>query len=190
MARSTNNVVMKGVSGTIGKMLVFRTNAADKTIVARRPKPSTKPLTVDQIAVRERFAEAAFYAKTAIQDPITKGEYQAKAKVGQSAYNVAFADYLKAPELRKIFVDNYNGQIGDSIVVRVIDNFKLQSVTVRILDSANSAIEQGVAVQMPNGLDWEYVTTANNPTVIGSNVEVTAKDTPGNQAVFNNIISS
>lgn len=68
MARSTNNIVMKGVSGTIGKMLVFRTNAADKTIVARRPKPSNKPLTVAQIEVRDRFTEAAYYAKTAISN--------------------------------------------------------------------------------------------------------------------------
>ena len=190
MAKSTNNVVMKGVSGTIGKMLVFRTTAGDKTVVARRPKRSKKPLTQAQQEVMERFTEAAYYAKTAILDPILKDEYLAKAKPGQSAYNIAFADYLKAPELRKIFVDNYNGQIGDSIVLRVVDNFKLQTVNVRILDAGNSVLEQGAAVPMTNGLDWEYITTVVNPSVIGSNVEVTAKDTPGNQAVFNNVIST
>ncbi|RZL00193.1 MAG: hypothetical protein EOO89_30635 [Pedobacter sp.] len=190
MARSTNNVVMKGVSGTIGKMLVFRTNAADKTIVARRPKSSNKPLTAAQLEVRDRFTEAAYYAKTAISNPALKEEYLAKAKPGQSAYNVAFSDYLKGPELRKVMADEYNGAIGDSLVFRVIDNFKLQSVSIRILDSTNNVIEQGAATPLDNGLDWQYVTTATNPTVLGSNLEVTAKDTPGNTVTFNNVISS
>jgi len=190
MARSTNNVVMKGISGTIGKMLVFRTNAADKTIVARRPKPSNKPLTVAQLEVRDRFTEAAYYAKAAIGNPTLKEEYQAKAKPGQSAYNIAFADYLKAPQLRKVFADEYNGQIGDILIFRVIDNFKLQSVTLRILGTDNNVIEQGAATQLENGLDWQYIATVANPTVEGSNLEVTAKDTPGNIVTFNNIISS
>ena len=190
MARSTNNVVMKGVSGTIGKMLVFRTSAADKTIVARRPKPSNKPLTVSQLEVRDRFTEAAYYAKTAISNPDLKEEYQAKAKPGQSAYNIAFADYLKAPELRKVMIEDYNGAIGDKLVFRVIDNFKLQTVSIRILDDTNNLIEQGAATPLDNGLDWQYIATAANANVVGTNLEITAKDTPGNVVTFNNIISS
>lgn len=189
MAKSTNNVVMKGVSGTIGKMLVFRTTAADKTIVARRPKPSNKPLTVAQLDVRDRFTEAAYYAKTAISNPALKEEYQAKAKLGQSAYNVAFADYLKAPELRKVMADEYKGAIGDSILFRVVDNFKLQSVSIRILDENSNVIEQGAAIPLDNGLDWQYIATATNANVVGTILEVTAKDTPGNVATFNTVIS-
>lgn len=190
MAKSTNNVVMKGVSGTIGKMLVFRNIAGDKTIVARRPKQSKKPLTDSQIDVRYRFTEAAYYAKSAISNPVLKEEYQAKAKPGQSAYNVAFADYLKAPELRRVMADEYSGQIGDTLAFRIIDNFKLQSVNVRILDENNDVIEQGAATPLDNGLDWQYTATVTNPTVLGTNLEVTAKDTPGNVVTFNNIISS
>ncbi|WP_293298542.1 hypothetical protein [Pedobacter sp. UBA4863] len=178
MARSTNNVVMKGVSGTIGKMLVFRTNAADKTIIARRPKQSNKPLTVGQLEVRERFTEAAYYAKSAIGNPVLKEQYQAKARPGQSAYNIAFADYLKAPALRKVMADEYMGQIGDKLTFRIIDNFKLQSVNVRILDEDNNVIEQGAVTPLENGLDWQYTATVANPTVLGTNLEVTVKDTP------------
>lgn len=119
-----------------------------------------------------------------------KEEYQANAKPGQSAYNIAFADYLKAPELRKIMAGEYNGAIGDQILFRIVDNFKLQSVNIRILDSANNVIEQGAATPLDNGLDWQYIATVANPTVIGTNLEVTAKDTPGNTVTFDNIISS
>lgn len=189
MAKSIENFVMQGASGKIGKMLVFR-QRADQTIIAKRPKKNNQPLTLAQLEVRDRFTEAAYYAKTAISNPVLKEEYLAKAKLGQSAYNVAFADYLKAPELRKVMAEGYNGAIGDSILFRVIDNFKLQSVTVRILDAANNVIEQGAATLMANGLDWEYIATATNPTVLGSNLEVTAKDTPGNVVTFDNIVFS
>lgn len=190
MAKSTNNVVMKGASGTIGKMLVFRTNAADKTIIARRPKPSSKPLSANQLEVRDRFTEAAQYAKSAISNPLLKEEYQAKAKPGQSAYNIAFADYLKAPQLRKVMVENYNGQIGDLLFFRVIDNFKLQSVYLKIFDNDNNLIEEGPATPVDNGLDWQYTASSVNANVVGTNLEITAKDTPGNVVTFNNIISS
>ncbi len=189
MAKSIENFVMQGASGKVGKMLVFR-QRADQTIIAKRPKKNNKPATEAQLEFRDRFTEASLYAKSAISNPVLKGEYQAKAKPGQSAYNVAFADYLKAPQLRKVMADSYNGQLGDTVAFRIIDNFKLQSVTIRIIGAANELIEQGVATLSENGLDWQYTTTAVNPSVLGTNLEVTATDTPGNVVVFNNIISS
>ena len=41
MAKSRNNVVTHGLSGLIGDLLVFR-QRANETIVANRPKLSTK----------------------------------------------------------------------------------------------------------------------------------------------------
>ncbi len=190
MAKSINNVVMQGVSGTIGKMLVFRTNAAGKTIVARRPKRSSKPLTEAQLETINRFTEAAYYAKSAIADPELKAAYQAKAKPGQSAYNMAFSDFLKAPALRKLTVDSYNGALGDKITVRLIDNFKILAVAIRIIDANDQMLEQGLATPLTNGLDWEYTAVSVNENVVGSNIEVTATDTPGNVVTFNNIISN
>lgn len=189
MARSTNNVVMQGISGTIGKMLVFRTNAADKTIVGRRPK-RTKPPGPAQLEIMDRFTEAAYYAKNAIKDPLLKEAYLAKAKPGQSAYNIAFADYMKAPELRKVMADGYNGQIGDKLTFRVVDNFKLQSLSLRIFAQNGVLLEEGALSELDNGLDWEYVATVENATVVGTNLELSVKDTPGNVAVFNTEISS
>ena len=115
MAKSKDNVVMEGASGKIGKMLVFR-QRADQTIIARRPKKSLRQVTDDQQEARNRFTEAAYYAKSAISDPILKEAYQAKAKLGQTAYNVAFADYLKAPEMRRAFLESYSGTIGDVVL--------------------------------------------------------------------------
>lgn len=189
MAKSIENFVMQGASGKVGKMLVFR-QRAEQTIIAKRPKKNTKPATEAQLEFRDRFTEAAYYAKSAISNPALKDQYQAKTKPGQSAYNIAFADYLKTPVLRKVMADEYMGQIGDTLTFRIIDNFKLQSVNVRILDEDKNVIEQGAATLLENGLDWQYTATVPNPTVLGTNLEVTVKDTPGNVVVFNNIISS
>ncbi|RZK37642.1 MAG: hypothetical protein EOO90_24740 [Pedobacter sp.] len=65
MAKSVDNGVMEGASGKIGKMLVFR-QRADQTIITRGAKKTTRPITDEQIEVRNRFTEAAYYAKSAI----------------------------------------------------------------------------------------------------------------------------
>lgn len=95
MAKSDDNIVTKGLRGLVGKMLVFR-QRGDKTVVASRPKKSTKPFTPEQEAVKERFREAAAYAKSAISDPLTKAAYQEAAKPGQCCDNgnrwIFFAD--------------------------------------------------------------------------------------------------
>jgi len=101
MAKLINNTVMQGVSGIIGKTLIFRQMKNGTTVIAMRPKPRTKPITPAEAATHQRFKEAAHIAKKRSQDPILRAQYLAKAKPGQSAYLVALTEYLNTPKTKQ-----------------------------------------------------------------------------------------
>jgi len=188
MAKSKNNVITHGLSGLIGDLLVFR-QRANKTIVADRPKPFSKPPTVVQLGIQDRFKKAAQYAKTAILDPLVKAAYQAAALLGQSAYNRAFKDYQLAPEFdEEVNLSTYTGAIGEEISVSVIDDFQVIGVKVKVMNADSSLLEEGDAVQSDNGLDWVYTSTAVNAAPSGSKIIFTATDLPGNQTVLEKVI--
>ena len=188
MARSKFNVLTHGLSGLVGDMIVFR-QRANKTIVCGKPKPSSKAPTVAALAIRDRFKRAAIYAASVMEDSTLKAEYQQTAKLGQSAYNMAFSDYQKAPEIyQDIDLETYTGAIGDSIEISAIDDFRVVSVHVKLTDAADVIIEQGMAVQSPNGLDWVYTFTVENSVVAGSKLLVTAEDLPGNKTMLEKVM--
>lgn len=181
MAKSIQNVVMQGASGKIGKTLVFRQMMNGETVIANRPKPRSKPLTPDQEAFRDRFSNAASLAKSLIEDPILAQQYLAVAKPGQSAYKVAIRDCLVAPQIKSVDLEEYSGSIGNVISIWAVDDFKIVSVKLRLLQSDDTLIEAGDATLDTNGRFWTYTATALNATLSGTKVEVTASDFPGNK---------
>ncbi|MEJ7780373.1 MAG: hypothetical protein WKF68_12370 [Daejeonella sp.] len=184
MAKSKNNVVTHGLSGLIGDLLVFR-QRANKTIVADRPRAFSKPPTAIQLEIRQRFKKAVQYAKKALLDPILKAAYQAMTKLGQTAFNTAFADYQRAPEFdAEVSLETYSGAAGEEITVSVLDDFRVTSVKVEIRKLDGSLLEEGNAVQSDNGLDWVYTTTMVNTELAGSTIIFTASDLPGNRTVL------
>lgn len=183
MSKSLNNVVMHGHQGMVGDMIVFK-QVNGKTIVSTRPRKSNKPPTEGQLLRQERFLEATIYAKNAVKDLLLKPIYDALAGGGKTAYNVAVADFLKAPVLSKAITENYTGAIGDSIKIRAVDSVKVESLSLRIFAADDTLIEEGEAAQLPNGLDWEYLTTQTNPDLTGSKVCFVAMDIPGNATLL------
>lgn len=178
MAKVGDNIVTTGLSGKIGNLLVFR-NRAGKTIVSKAPKKQTE-WSEAQEKHRLRFQEAVLYAKNAIVNPATKEAYQAGVKEGKTAYNVAVADFLNAPSINEIDVSKYNGQIGNYIQVRAVDDFEVKEVTVTIQNSDGTEVENGVAVQQESGIWWRYTATATNETLEGDKIIIRVSDIPGN----------
>lgn len=179
MAKITNNPALFGASGKFGDIMVFR-QLRGKTVFSYN-KEKTGELSEKQLEVKARFNEAVTYAKTKIQDPLIKAEYE--AKLGDkftSAYSVAMADFLRVPEIKNINLVSYNGQVGDKILIRAVDDFKVVSVSVLITNPEGTIVESGSAILMDNGLDWEYTTTVANPTYLGDKIRVQATDLPGN----------
>jgi hypothetical protein len=66
MAKSKNNVLTYGLSGKIGDLLVFRQRDGI-TIVSKMPEQQ-KTVSAKQKANRERFQQAAIYAKIAVEE--------------------------------------------------------------------------------------------------------------------------
>ncbi|MDM1296826.1 hypothetical protein HX021_21285 [Sphingobacterium sp. N143] len=186
MAKSRDNVIMQGASGTIGRMLVFR-QRGDQTIIARRPKKmeNGRVPTDKQIAVQNRFMDASLYARTAILDPDLKAAYQAKANINQSAYNVAFKDFFTAPVIRRWDDSGYQGNAVDQITLMVKDVMAVVKVQVQILDQNDTVIETGLAQDMDGiGVSWMYQVQEDNPGFEQAKYRVTLTDTPGHEYTY------
>lgn len=181
MAIIENNLFLFGASGMVGEQMVFR-NRKGKIILSKRPH-RTKEYTDMQVGQMLRFKEASIYAKAALMDEGVRKAYDEKAQHSEealSAYNVAIADYLRAPVVRKVVTDGYNGGVGDVIVVSATDDFEVKEVLVEIRQSDDTLVEKGMASAGTNGLDWVYTTQSVNNSPAGSVVTVRVSDRPGN----------
>jgi len=179
MAISKNNPIVDGASGRFGNNLVFR-KRGNVTVLAVRPSVSDRVPSEQQMAQRFLFAEASFYARGVLSDPLLKAEYQAKAKGGQSAYNVAFKDFLTAPVLHQVDWSNYTGAIGSVLTCRITDVLAVVTVKVSLFDANGVLVEEGLAIQSSLKLDWVYTATVAHTPVTGTRIMVQMTDTPGN----------
>jgi hypothetical protein len=179
MAESKNNMVIQGFTGKLGDQLVFR-QVAGKTIASKAPGARQGEPTEKQVAVRDRFQRAVLYGRSVLADPAAKQAYSDAAPNGQSAYNVAIADFFQAPDIMEIDVSSYTGQVGEIIKVKVTDDFKVKAVRLSIQNDDGSLLEEGNAVQLGNSADWTYTATATNSSLTGDKITVTATDNPAN----------
>lgn len=181
MAQSKNNIVTHGLSGKVGDLLVF-SQRNGKTIVSKAPVRSGEA-TKGQVAVQQKFQKAVFYAKSALADAGSKAAYEAQAKEGQTAYNVAIADFFEAPDIQSVDFSNYTGKPGSTIHIVATDDFKVSGVTVKIANSDGTLVEQGKAVAAPDGFHWIYTATKNNASLAGDKITISANDRAANLAV-------
>jgi hypothetical protein len=177
MAKIRKNIVIQGLSGSLGDQLVIRHDKAGRTIIAVAPTyDEDRTFTEAQTAQHERFREAAAYAKDAKETE----EYVAKAEgTPQTSYNVAMADWFHAPEVEEIDASAWSGEANEVIRIRATDNVKVTQVTVLLTDGDGTVLEQGNAVES-DGSWWTYTTQASTPGA--SRIVASARDLPGNIA--------
>ncbi|MGC3977454.1 MAG: hypothetical protein QM751_04020 [Paludibacteraceae bacterium] len=178
MAESKNNIITHGLSGKVGDLIVFR-NRNGKTFVSGKPRPSTGEPTEAEKEHQKFFQQAVIYAKSALANPATKQAYKDAAAGGESAYNVAVADFMNAPDIDTIDLGKYTGKVGDIIVVTVTDDFKVAEVSVTILNEDGSEVEHGLAQSAAGGLQWLYTATAANSSLSGDKIIIEVSDLPG-----------
>ena len=180
MAKATN-ALTQGISGKVTG-LVFRQNANGTVSIGDAPRPSSKAPTANMLAHRQRFQQAAFYGRAMQQDPTQKTAYETGVDNNiQSAYTVAVADYLNAPDIRNVDFSAYHGAIGDIIVIQATDDFAVHHVHVRIQNPDASLVEEGNATPDPDGYTYRYTATAKNASLTGDKITVSAYDNPGNE---------
>lgn len=165
MAKSIDNVMTYGASGLLGNV-VFR-RVGNKVFICKRPTPSDKPPTAEQLECREHFRKAQRYAADAIRTPHLKAYYETGKG---SAYHAALRDARKAPEIKDI-------RPGPVIRIKARDNFRVQAVWVVILQPSGALWEEGHAVNT-NTFEWEYKVKKTPPTDMI--LHVSATDLPGN----------
>jgi hypothetical protein len=183
MAKQENNIVMKNTSGMFGDQVVFRQRAGETILAAPPIINPNRPITADEELVRDKFKLAVRNAKTAVTNPVKKAAYQAMAKPGQSAFNVAFTDAYFSPEIMEVDSGFYNGVIGDKVTVKAVDNIKVASVFVSVRNAGDVVIEEGNAVDGMDGITWIYTATLANANLNGK-FRVTAKDIAGNETIL------
>lgn len=72
------------------------------------------------------------------------------------------------------------GAVGNKIVVRAIDDFRIVSVRIEIYSENGTLLETGDAQENMNGLDWTYVAKMTNNQLAGSIIKAIARDVPDN----------
>ncbi len=168
MAKVKKNIVMQGLSGSLGKDLYVRTLRDGRTIISVKPDFSNRQFSEAQSNHQKRMKAAAAYAKVASKEnPI----YAQKAKgTAKNAYNIALADWMNSPVIRSM-----NLYFGDTIRIDATDDMQVIRVVITILDPQGEPVEQGEA-KLELGVWWDY-----QPTHQGR-IQVEAWDLAGNVA--------
>ncbi len=179
MAKVGRNMVTTGLSGKLGDLLVFRV-VNGKTVVSQAPAPSSKEPSEAQIVQKKKFQKAVLYAKSAIASPEIKAAYEAEAADGKSAYNVAVADFLNAPQIEEIDISTYTGKVGDTIQILPTDDFEVTEVSVTIENADGTIVENGQAIQTEGSPYYTFTATALNETLDGDKITIQVSDVPGN----------
>jgi len=177
MAESKNNYVMYGMSGKLGKLLVFRQRGG-KTFAMGIPNRSSS-FSESQLEIQSKFKEASSWARSALLNPDNRKFYRSIATGGQSAFNMAIADWFTDPEVKEIDITGYTRGSGSLIRVLVTDIGKVNSLRVAILSADGAQLEAGNAVFDADSQQWLYTAIQNNTDPIGYAIMATATDKPG-----------
>ena len=166
-------------SGTIGK-LVYR-KYRGRTVVSLKPD-TDRTLSQAETAHRQDFAQAAAWAKAALQDEELRPFYEALGKQRDiPARAAAISDFLKRPTLEALELAEYAGQAGDRIYFMASDNAGLVDATVTIGDGNGTVFESGAAVEVDEGTGyWMYTAQSALPAGTAVAVNVKVSDRPGN----------
>jgi hypothetical protein len=190
MARSINNILTKGLSGMVGKQLVFR-SWNGKTFISVAPKKPKKQ-SPQQKENRSKFKMATVFAKKMMKDPAKKAEYKEVAKRLKlpNAYTAAITEYMRKPEIKELDTTNYSGKAGEEIKISVRKkDFEVQEVEVMMIDLNGEFIEDGKATKSMG--DWVYRTSAEVKGRESVQFIIKAKERTGNsvnQSFFKSFI--
>jgi len=165
MAKVKRNIVMSGVSGSLGPDHYARITRDGRTIISQKPDFSNRQFSEGQFDHQSRMKQAAAYAKVASRD----NPMYAKKAAGTSknAYNVALGDWFNAPVIHRI--EWHEGKVR----VDATDDMMVTKVTVTILDEEGQRLEQGEA-ELSLGVWWDYK-ASNRGRIL-----VEARDLAGN----------
>ena len=156
MAKVLDNLVTEGLSGKLGRRLVFRKGRNGKTIVAVSPVFSQdRVFNESQLAQQDAFRQATQYAVGAKDNPI-------------------YVNLAKGTD-----ASGWTGEIGQTLRIRAQDDTLVTRVHILIDDAHGTIFEQGEMMRVDN-LWWTYTTTTLIPMDPAPRISAVAYDLPGN----------
>jgi hypothetical protein len=151
MAKVKKNMMLQGLSGSIGPDHYARVTKNGKTIISHKPDFGNRQFSEAQLDNQNRTKQAAAYAKVAYKaNPIYA---QKAAGTSSNAYNLAVRDWRRPPVIRSMDMD-FNGKVR----VSAHDDMMVTGVTVTVLDDAGQCLEHGEA-ELVMGVWWDYQTS-------------------------------
>ena len=88
------DIISQGLSGAIGKELVFKIYD-NKTVVTKYPNMKNIVPSAAQKTQRNKFREAHIYAQKINDNPVSKAAFALKIPAGKSVYRWAVKEYMK-----------------------------------------------------------------------------------------------
>lgn len=183
MTRLYSNRFVRGWRGTAANPFLNCITRSGNIIIADKSMfDDHRALANTEKSHQDDFSQATSYASFASNQE----EYIREAKsMGTTAYSIALTDWFGAPKVLEINVDNWTGEIGQTLRVKARDNFMVARVTVVIRDVEGKVLETGDAVQSAEGSAWWNYTTQSLVTMTPFPiVEAVAWDRPGNKDSF------
>jgi hypothetical protein len=151
MAKVVSNILVRGVSGGLGRDLMLRRLKDGRTVLCVKPDFSKRKFSSGQKTHQSRFKEASAYAREAAK---TKPIYaELAAGTMKTAYNVALSDWFNPPVIHNV------ERTGNLVRVEASDNVLVARVQVSVLDEAGKILEKVEAVRKENDW-WEATVTA------------------------------
>ena len=176
MAKSKNNYATQGLSGAIGKEMVFRQfNRA--THVSKYPDRSKVIFSKKQTRFQEIFAAASAYASDVINDPAKKKAY--KLGAGKSVFHAAISHYMalhaKKDSVKKLDISAFLHDTRLSIRQKKAIKYLSKNRTI-----SNATYQKICDISKPTA-------TRDLQTLVGLNI-ITPPATKGAGAVYSLIM--
>ena len=93
MARVKNNPLLKGVRGSIDRLVIKQYSYG--TVITKKPDMSkVKPSKLQKLK-QSLFKAAVAYAQSINRDPKKKAAFAKKLKPGKTVFNTAVSEYMK-----------------------------------------------------------------------------------------------
>ncbi|ULQ52148.1 hypothetical protein [Flavihumibacter fluvii] len=136
---------------------------------------------LQEIKHNQKPKRCLLYARAAARDPVTRKYYKALAKRRQTAFNAAFIDAYYPPRIIGVVLDYFSGRMGDPIIIRATDCFKVKEVQFEIYSSGGSLIEKGICCRQKNQKDFIYTVQKELFRLPGLRLKAIAIDIPMNK---------
>jgi hypothetical protein len=171
MATVATNPLINGLSGMLGKSLVFK-NLRGKTIVTHAPA-APKRQSDQQKVNRGKFREASMWAKEVLLDPKAKAYYQLKARKLKlpNAYTAAITDYMRKPKVSVMK--------SGSITTYTISKKDFALKKVELIQTNDSGLLERTAGKESGGA-W----IVNVPENVGAGARICVTDASGYETLI------